>query len=377
VEPVQPFRVSVPAEDLDDLALRLERRRRPSPQILGGGETTAVVERIEELLDHWGTRYDWRAQERRVNALPHHRATVGGVPIHFIEVRGTGHAPLPLLLTNGWPSSFVEYLGVLGPLTDPAAHGGDPDDAFTVVVPALPGYGFSGRCLDRPVGRVWIAGLFDRLMTEHLGHRHYVAHGDDIGGGVVNRLGMRHGATVRAVQTTNWLGPADTARPTPEERAYRAAESEWERARGAYAHAQATRPYTLAYGLDDSPAGLAAWILEKFLTWSDPATVDRLSADDLLTNVMVYWATRTIGSSFRLYSADAGPRRPGDVVTVPASVLLTREPGIPEPHESWLRRVYPGLTRLTSAEEGGHFLAMESPRVFTEEVRNAFRPFRP
>lgn len=204
--PVRPFRIAISDDVLDDLAARLERARRPSPPIVDGGESAAVLGRIEELIDHWRTGYDWRAQERRLGALPHHKATVDGVPIHFIQVNGTGRAPLPLLLTNGWPSSFVEYLGVLGPLTDPAAHGGDPDDAFTVVVPALPGYGFSGRCLDRPVDRVWIAGLFDRLMTEHLGHRQYVAHGDDIGGGVVNRLGMRHGGTVRAIQTTNWLG---------------------------------------------------------------------------------------------------------------------------------------------------------------------------
>jgi pimeloyl-ACP methyl ester carboxylesterase len=376
VHPIEPFRIALPQASLDDLAGRLERARVPSPPILDGGESAETIQRVEELVAYWRTGYDWRAQERRLNALPHHRATVDGVPIHFLHVRGAGPDPLPLLLTNGWPSSFVEYLGVLGPLTDPAAHGGDPRDAFTVVAPALPGYGFSGTSLDRHVDRVSIAGLFDRLMVEHLGHRGYVAHGDDIGGGIVNRLGMRHSGTVRAIQTTNWLAPHDTARPSPAERAYLAAEREWDRVRGAYAHVQATRPQTLAYGLNDSPLGLAAWILEKFLTWSDPATRDRLSADDLITNVMLYWATSTIGSSMRLYAVDSAPAGAADRVTVPASVLLTREPALPAPPESWLRRAYPALTRVATLEEGGHFAAMETPRRFAAEIREAFRPYR-
>src|SRR4051812_731353 len=365
----EPFRIDLPETVLDDLAARLEHARPPSPPILDGGESAETIKRIEELVAYWRSGYDWRAQERRLNAFPQFRATVDGVGIHFLHVRGTGPNPQPLLLANGWPSSFVEYPEVLGPLTDPAAYGGDPEDAFTVVVPALPGYGFSDQCPERRLDRLTIAGLYDRLMVEELGHSQYVAHGDDIGGGVVNRLGMRHSGTVRAIQTANWLKPHDLTDAT-----YLAAARRWDEERGAYAHVQATRPQTLAYGLNDSPIGLAAWILEKFLTWSDPGTRDGLSADDLLTNVMIYWTTRTIGSSMRLYTVDSAPV--SEVVSVPASIIVTREPEIPVPPESWLRRAYPGLTRVRTLDEGGHFFALEAPQRFVTEVREAFRPYR-
>ena len=380
VEAIDPFRICIDDAVLDDLAVRLERARIPAPPVRGGGEDAGTIRRIEELVSYWRNGYDWRAQEHRLNAFPHYRATVDGAGIHFIHLPGKGPDPLPLLLTNGWPSSFAEYLGVLSPLTDPAAHGGDPADSFSVVVPALPGYGFSDRCLDRPLTRVSIAALFNQLMTGHLGYRSYVAHGDDIGGGVVNRLGMRHAETVRAIQTANWISPytgAGTAPLTPAEDAYSAAAAEWDAVEGAYAHVQATRPQTLAYSLNDSPAGLAAWILEKFLTWSDPATRGRLPADDLITTVMIYWATETIGSSVRLYTpGSAPPPGPGDLITVPASVLVTHEPRLPIPPESWLRRAYPNLTRIVTLDEGGHFLALESPERFVTEIRDAFRPYR-
>ncbi|HEY5988129.1 MAG TPA: epoxide hydrolase [Streptosporangiaceae bacterium] len=379
MDAIEPFRIAVADAVLDDLAARLERARVPSPPILDGGETAETIRRIEQLVAHWRGGYDWRAQERRLNAFPHYRAVVDGVGIHFIHVPGAGPDPLPLLLTNGWPSSFVEYLGVLDRLADPAAHGGDATDGFTVVVPALPGYGFSDRCLDRSVSRVWIAGLFNRLMVEHLGYRRYVAHGDDIGGGVVNRLGIHHADAVLAIQTANWLSPyvgADTASLNAAEQAYRAAEEQWDRTEGAYAHVQATRPQTLSYGLNDSPLGLAAWILEKFLTWSDPATRWRLSADDLLTTVMLYWATETIGSSVRLYALRSAPLGPHELVTAPTSVLAPHEPKLPVPPESWLHRAYPNLARFVTLDEGGHFLALESPARLVAEVREAFRPYR-
>ena len=369
---ISPFRVAVGDDVLDDLAVRLDRAR-PSPPVPEGGEDAGALERIEALLAYWRDGYDWRAQEKRLNAAPQFLATVGDARIHFVHVPGAGPRPLPLLLANGWPSSFVEYLGVVDRLADPAAYGGDPADAFSVVVPALPGYGFSAP-YPGPLDRTVIAGLFDRLMVDGLGYRRYVAHGDDIGGGVVNRLGMRHGGSVRAVQTTNWIRPPDPAPRTPAEAAYLEGEQRWEETRGAYAHVQRTRPRILAYGLNDSPAGLAAWILEKWLTWSDPATRARLTADDLLTNVMIYWATGSIGTSSRLYAVDTAP--PPSAVSVPSSVLLTREPELPVPPESWLRRAYPGMTRLATADEGGHFLALESPETFVTAVREAFRPYR-
>src|SRR4051794_22037637 len=262
------FQVAVPDEVLADLAARLRRSRRPPGQTGPDGppggqphEDPGTLARIDELIGRWGDGYDWRALERRINAVPQYRVTVDGVRLHVLQVPGAGPDPLPLLLLNGWPSSIVEYLDVLPRLTDPAAYGGDPADSFTVVVPAMPGYGFSDRCLDRQPTRRWIAGLFHRLMTDHLGHIRYVAHGDDIGGGVVNRLGLLAPPGVLALSTANPIQPHLDAALSPAEQSYADAMARWEADHGAYAHVQATRPRTLAAALHDSPAGLAAWIL--------------------------------------------------------------------------------------------------------------------
>jgi pimeloyl-ACP methyl ester carboxylesterase len=378
------FQVAVPDEVLADLAARLRRSRRPPGQTGPDGppggqphEDPGTLARIDELIGRWGDGYDWRALERRINAVPQYRVTVDGVRLHVLQVPGAGPDPLPLLLLNGWPSSIVEYLDVLPRLTDPAAYGGDPADSFTVVVPAMPGYGFSDRCLDRQPTRRWIAGLFHRLMTDHLGHIRYVAHGDDIGGGVVNRLGLLAPPGVLALSTANPIQPHLDAALSPAERSYADAMARWEADHGAYAHVQATRPRTLAAALHDSPAGLAAWILEKWLTWSDPATRDNLTEDDLLGTVMLYWVTETIGSSIRLYTpATAAPLERGQRIAVPTSVVLPHEPDLPAPPESWLRRAYADLRRYEVLETGGHFLAAEAPDAFAAEIREAFRPYR-
>ena len=359
---IEPFRIEVPDCVLDDLSARLRARRTVTPPIQGGLESLATIAEIERLVAYWADGFDWRAQEARLNAIPQFRATIDGVGLHFVHVRGAGPNPTPLLITNGWPSSFIEYAGVLEPL---AAAG------FSVVAPALVGYGFSDRGLDRSLTRVEIAGLFNALMVDHLGYPQYVAHGDDIGGGIVSRLGIHHPDTVAAVQTANWLIPPLPDDASPEEHAYLAADAVWQERHGAYAHLQATRPHILASALDDSPAGLAAWILEKWLTWTDPATRPRLTDDDLLSTVMLYWVTRTIGSSMRLYALST-PVEPSDVVTVPASVLIPREPDLPEPPLALLHRRYADLRRVQRVEAGGHFLAAEAPETFVAEILAAF-----
>ena len=295
-----PFQIAIPDGVLDDLARRLTAARLPPRQGVPdgepgdpAGEDGEVIERIAGLVAYWRDGYDWRAQERRLNAVPQFRAEVDGVGLHFLHVRGAGPGPMPLLLCNGWPSSMVEYLGVLSLLTGPAAHGDDPADSFTVVAPALPGFGFSDRCLDRRPTRRWIAGLFHRLMAGQLGYERYVAHGDDIGGKVISWLGVRNPPELLAVQTASpmspYLAPAGTL--TAAEQSFVAASKRWDRDVGAYDHVQATRPRTLSLALSDSPAGLAAWILEKWLTWSDPGTRGRLQPgraahqrDDLLAD---------------------------------------------------------------------------------------------
>jgi pimeloyl-ACP methyl ester carboxylesterase len=360
---VEPFRIEVADDVLADLQSRLRARRTQTPAITGGLESAATIAEIERLLAHWADGFDWRAQEARLNAIPQYRATVDGVGLHVVHVPGAGRDPTPLLLTNGWPSSFIEYAEVFEPL---AAAG------FSVVAPALVGYGFSDRCLDRRLTRVDIARLFNSLMVDHLGYASYVAHGDDIGGGIVNRLGIHHADSVTAVQTANWLIPPLPADAAAEEHAYLAADATWNRDHGAYGHVQATRPHILTIALDDSPAGLAAWILEKWLTWSDPATRGQLRDDDLLSTVTLYWVTRTIGSSVRLYAL-ATPATSSDVVTVPASVLVSREPDLPEPPLALLHRGYADLRRVKHVDAGGHFLAAEAPETFVAEIVAAFR----
>jgi pimeloyl-ACP methyl ester carboxylesterase len=385
IEPA-PFQIAIPDDVLDDLARRLAVARLPPRQsvpdrALGDpvGEDGEMIERVAGLVAYWRDGYDWRAQERRMNAVPQFRTAVDGVGLHFLHVRGADPSPMPLLLCNGWPSSMVEYLGILSLLSDPAGHGHDPADSFTVVAPALPGFGFSDRCLDRLPGRRWIAGLFHRLMVERLGYERYVAHGDDIGGKVISWLGVANPPELLAVQTASpmspYLGPADTL--TAAEQSFVTASNRWDRDVGAYDHVQATRPRTLSHALNDSPVGLAAWILEKWLTWSDPVTRGRLSRVDLLTNVMIYWLTETIGSSMRLYvPATEPPLGSGEAITAPASVLIPHEPHLPVPPRSWLLRAYPGMERFVVLDRGGHFLASEDPHRFVTEIRETFRPYR-
>jgi len=383
---MEEFRVAVPEDVLADLADRLRRTRRPPAQTGPDGppgaqphEDPATLRRIDALIDRWRDGYDWRALERRINEFPQHRVTVDGVGLHVLRAPGAGPDPLPLLLLNGWPSSIIEYLDVLPRLADPAAYGGDPADSFTVVVPSMPGYGFSDRCLDRQPTRMWIAGLCHELMTTHLGHDRYVAHGDDIGAGVVNRLGLLAPPGLAAMQTANPIRPylGDDPRLTPEEQAYADATARWDADHGAYAHVQATRPRILASALHDSPAGLASWILEKWLTWSDPATRGRLTDDHLLGTVTLYWATETVGSASRLYPpASAAPLEPGQRITVPTSVVIPHEPDLPPPPLSWLRRAYADVRDLSALDAGGHFWAAETPDEFAGRIRAAFRPYR-
>jgi hypothetical protein len=379
---IEQFRVAVPDAVLDDLAARLRRTRRPPAQSGADDppfETDEVLGRIDALIEYWRDGYDWRAHEARINRVPQYRTTVDGVGIHFVHVPGQGPDPLPLLLSNGWPSSMLEYLGVIDRLTDPGAHGGDPADAFSVVVPAIPGYGFSDRALDRLPTRLWVAGLFDRLMTERLGYRRYVAHGDDIGGGVINRLGLIGPPGLAAIQTANPIDPyvAPGEALSPEEQSYVAGAERWDRDHGAYAHVQATRPRTLAAALHDSPAGLATWILEKWFAWSDPATRSGLDDDLLIGTVMLYWVTETVASASRYYLAStAAPLKPGERIEVPTAVLFPHEPNLPVPPPSWVRRAYAHTYRTKTLDRGGHFLAAEDPAGFVAAIREAFRPIR-
>jgi pimeloyl-ACP methyl ester carboxylesterase len=398
---VEPFVVEVPQATLDDLAERLARARWAGELDGPGWEGGTSPAYLRELVNWWQTRFDWRAQEAAINRFAQFRATVDGIGLHFVHVRGRGPAPLPLVLTHGWPSTFYELLPLVPLLTDPASHGGDAADAFDVVIPSLPGYGFSDPLAGRG-GANRVPGLWARLMTEVLGYAQFGAHGGDIGAMVANRLALEHPERLVGIHVTRaadpYVGPG-AAPLTAAEREMMAGRARWHEVEGGYVHLQRTRPQTLAYGLADSPVGLAAWILEKWRAWSDcDGEVERrFTKDELLTTVMLYWVTGTIGSSFRFHrdwalgaaslpdalaealadrpEVPAGVVRPlgrGERIQVPAAVALFdyRCP------REWAERAYGDLRRFTDMPCGGHFTAMEEPELLAEDLRGFFRDLR-
>ena len=382
---MQPFTVDVDAETLADLRSRLARVRWPDQVEEAAWDYGVELSYLRELVDYWIGTFDWRRQERALNALPQFRAEVDGLDVHFVYVRGSGPAPMPIVLTHGWPSTFFEMYGIVGPLADPGRHGGDPADAFDVVVPSLPGFGFSGRPRRRgptPVDRLW-----RKLMTEVLGYPRFAAHGCDVGARVTSALGRFHGDVVAGIH----IGSVDLEWPDPlpekdelteAERDYLARVERWERDEGGYAHVQATRPQTLAYALNDSPVGLAAWIVEKFRAWSDCGgdVESRFTRDEILTHVTIYWVTQTINSSMRRYfevrhDPRPSPLRLGERIETPTGIaMFPGEKDLLVPRE-WAERCY-DVRRWTEMPSGGHFPAREEPVLLVEELRAFFRDLR-
>ncbi len=376
-----PYVVEVAQASLDDLRERLARTRWPDEVDGAGWDYGASLAYMRELIDYWRTGFDWRAAERGMNTVPHFRARVDGVGIHVIHQRGRGPAPMPLLITHGWPSSFVEMLALIPLLADPGGHGGDPVDAFDVIVPSVPGFGFSDRP-GRGMTRSRVAGLWAGLM-EGLGYPRYAAHANDIGAVISGWLAADHPDRLIALHTLMPNFPpavigADARPPSQAEQAFARLQERWEREEGGYNRIQETRPQTLAYGLHDSPVGLAAWIVEKWLAWTgDPAEVARrFSRDLLLANVTLYWVTGTANAANRSYYERARETRCiTSRITVPTGVALTSE-AIQRPPRELAERSFADIRRWVELPRGGHFVAAEAPEVLAEELRAFFRPFR-
>jgi pimeloyl-ACP methyl ester carboxylesterase len=385
---LEPFEVAIPDATLDDLKARLDNARF-DPEGLDADDWQAGVSPhyLRQLVAYWRSEFDWRAQEAHINRLHHFHATIGDAKVHFIHERGKGDAPMPLLLTHGFPDSFLRFMKVIPMLTDPAAHGGDARDAFDVVVPSLPGYAFSSR--PKAGGLFQVGDLWHALMTNALGYRRFGAHGGDWGSTVTEHLGRSHAASVIGVHLTDvpfWHAFQRPDHLTPAEAAYLSANEQFPARAGAYAMIQGSRPQTLADALNDSPVGLAAWLVEKFQRWSDcGGDVERcFTKDELLTNVVTYWATETIGSSFLPYydlthasvlrwivekAKDwAHPSK------VPAGFALFPK-DLSTPPEEWARRFY-DVRRWRVMPRGGHFAALEEPELLVREIREFFRPLR-
>jgi pimeloyl-ACP methyl ester carboxylesterase len=378
---IEPFEIRVDDSVLDDLRARLALTRFPD-QIEGTGwEYGFPVDELRELVAYWRDGYEWRTHEARLNELPHFRTQIDGQSIHFVHARSPHAGAIPLLLMHGWPGSIVEFLDVIPRLTDPEAHGGDAADAFDVVAPSLPGYGFSEPTRAPGWDLRRVARAFIDLM-DRLGYPRYVAQGGDWGAQLATRISGLDPAHCAAIHVTLPVAapPPDPGSLTDEERADLATMQRFAAEEAAYAQIHGTKPQTIGVALNDSPAGLLAWIVEKFRTWSDcDGDLQRtFTRDQLLTNVMVYWVTQTITSSARLYweSRHAGSWSEAlPPITVPTGVARYPEEAILRFPRAWVERQY-HVTHWAEMPRGGHFAAMEQPDLFVQDLRAFVRTVR-
>jgi pimeloyl-ACP methyl ester carboxylesterase len=377
-ESVERFTIAVPDEVLADLSVRLARTRWPGEVRNSGWNYGTNLSYLRDLVEYWRTRYDWRTRERELNRFAHFKADIEGIPIHFIHQAGAGRNSVPLMLVHGWPGSFYEFERIIPMLTDPAAHGGGAADSFSVVVPSLPGYGFSGDPGMRGMNIERIGHLFHALMTRVLGYDRYGVQGGDWGAFVASRMGFAYADNVIGIHLNCVaLEPPDARQHPGEDGEKFIAHLQKHYANEAgYGEIQRTKPQTLSYALTDSPVGLAAWIVEKFRAWSDcdGNPESRFTKDQLLTNVMIYWVTGSIGSSARLYFEELNDRfvlQSGQRVEAPTAVaVFPRE--IATPPRSWTARAY-NLERWTEMDSGGHFAAMEEPAALAQDIRSFYR----
>ncbi len=378
----EKFTINVPDAELKDLRERLDRVRWPGEVPDTDWEYGANLAYIKQLVEYWRTKYDWRTHERELNQWPHFKVAIDGQRIHYIHARGKGPKPLPLVISHGWPGSIYEFMQVLGPLTDPAAHGGDPADAFDVIAPSLPGYGFSDPTHERKVNVIRIGEWFGTLMKDVLGYSRYGAQGGDWGALVTSRLGFAFPQNVVGIHL-NMVGvaphPANRQNLSAAEQAWMQEMKGWQAEETGYQSIQGTKPQTLGYGLNDSPVGLCAWIVEKFRTWSDcnGNPENAYTKDQLLSNVMIYWITQTINSSTRLYYEQR--HHPwllakDEKITVPTGFAAFPKE-LARPPREWAERAY-NVQRWTPMTSGGHFAAMEKPQLLVDDVRAFFRGLR-
>ena len=380
---LKPFTLPYSADAIDDLKSRLARTRWPDEIAGPGWEYGCEQGFLRDLCSYWKDNFDWKSQLDRLAHFHHYRYDSDGLGIHFLYEPGKGPDPMPLVVTHGWPGSFLEMLAIVPLLTDPAAHGGDASDSFHVVIPSLPGYGFSDRPTKPGVNTFRTAELWAGLMAD-LGFNRFAAQGGDIGASVTAILGLRHADRLIGIHLNYIPGsfrphlPPGTKLSAPEQE-FLSRATKWRDDSGAYSHMQSTRPQTASYGLNDSPAGLAAWIVEKFREWSDCRgdVYTKFSKDELLSNVTLYWTTQTIHSSFRMYlEGRKAPLQfgPGDFVTVPCAVAhFPKE--LPFPPRQWVRRGF-NVKLWTEMPRGGHFAAAEEPELLAADLRTFFRQLR-
>jgi epoxide hydrolase len=375
---ITPFRIDISDADLDDLRQRLRLTRWPDPETVDDWSQGIPLAYVRDLCGYWLDAYDWRASEARLNRFPQFRTEIDGVDIHFVHARSPEEGALPLVITHGWPGSIVEFAKVIEPLANPVAFGGDAADAFHVVCPSLPGYGFSGKPGQTGWDSGHIASAWDQLMTR-LGYSRYAAQGGDWGAQVTTALGMRHPEHLAGIHLNMPIafpGRDGGGELTEREQAAMATLSHYDTWESGYFKEQSTRPQTVGYGLVDSPAGLCAWIVEKFWAWTDcdGDPVNVLTRDQLLDNVMLYWLTAAGASSARLYWENNGKGFLGPVTVPVGCSIFPRE--IFRPSRRWAEKQLTNIHYWNELDKGGHFAAFEQPEAFVSEIRACFRDLR-
>jgi len=379
---IKPFRIEVPQSDIDDLNARLDRTRWPDELPGVGWDSGIPLGYTKELGAYWRNEFDWRKQEARLNAFPQFTTTIDRQNVHFLHVRSKEPNALPLLITHGWPGSIVEFMKIIGPLTDPVAHGGEARDAFHVIAPSLPGFGFSGPTHDvgwtpKRIAKAWVE------LMRRLGYERYGTQGGDWGAGISREVGGLDpdhviGVHLNGLSTLLAPGSTEEAELTDPDRKRLERPAQFMKEGAGYAQIQATRPQTLAYSLADSPAGQLAWIVEKFKAWTDSATrpEDAVDRDQMLTNVAIYWLTNTAGSSARIYyerqhSSEA--LEPGAAKVPTGVALFPHDIGLPVRK---LAEKMANIVHWTEFDRGGHFPAMEEPDLLVGDIRAFFRLVR-
>jgi len=381
---VRGFHIDVEQSVLDDLQLRLRQTRRARVAGDDGWDFGTSPEFTKALVDYWQTEFDWRKQELRLNELPHYKARIHGNDVHFVHARGTGDDPLPLLLLHGWPDSFYRYHKIIPPLSDPVASGQDELNSFHVVVPSLPGFGFTGRVKFPEEGRPTrqAAHLLWQLMTETLGYERFAVAGGDGGSVIAQILAIDHPESVIGVHLTDlgWhVTNVDASALTKPEQKYLEEASKRFLKEGAYAMVQTTKPNSLTVALNDSPVALASWIVDRFYGWSDHNgnILNSYTMDELLTNIMIYWSTQTIGPSIYNYYAEANSPSllPEEYVAIPVAVALFPKDIGGVPPRAFAERTL-NVQRWTEMPHGGHFAAWEVPELYTNDIVAFFGTFR-
>jgi pimeloyl-ACP methyl ester carboxylesterase len=377
-EGITPFQVSIPTAALEDLKTRLAATRYPEKETVSGWSEGVPLAKMKALVEYWRSGYDMRRIERRLNNIPQYRTQIDGLGIHFLHVRSKHPNAMPIILTHGWPGSVIEFLKVIEPLTDPTAHGGTPDDAFHVVVPSLPGYGFSDKPTERGWGLPRIAKAWGVLMNR-LGYKSWVAQGGDWGAGVTTWMAKEHVEGLKAIHLNLPIlfPPPINGEPSAEEKAALVKLAAFAQTGMGYSRLQSTRPQTIGYSLSDSPSGQAAWIYEKFAQWTDTNNEPEreLSLDEMLDNITLYWFANTGASSARLYFESFGTDFSRQQLDMPVGVSVY--PGeLYRPLKIWGERTYSKLFYWNEVVKGGHFAAFEQPELFVAELRACFSRVR-